>query len=51
MFSPLSGDLPIAYLIPVDRYGKGVYQEEPSILAPGCLEGLTEAIAARIGEV
>ena len=29
-------------------YGLGLYQEEPSILAPGCLEALTGAVAARI---
>jgi hypothetical protein len=48
--SPLAGGLQIAYLLPRDRYGKGLYQEEPSILAPGCLELLTDAIAARISE-
>lgn len=48
LISPVSGDLQIAYLLPKDRYGKGLYQEEPSILGPGCLEGLTEAISERI---
>jgi hypothetical protein len=48
VFSPLAGDMPIAYLLPADRYGKGLYQEEPSCLAPGCLEALAEAIAARV---
>jgi hypothetical protein len=43
--------LQVAYLLPTDRYGRGLYQEEPSILAPGCLEGLAEALAARIEEV
>ena len=46
--SPLSGDMHVAYLLPKDRYGLGLYQEEPSILAPGCLEGLINAIAERI---
>lgn len=46
--SPLSGDMHVAYLLPRDRYGLGLYQEEPSILAPGCLEGLIDAIAERI---
>ena len=46
--SPLAGDFQIAYLLPADRYGKGLYQEEPSILAPGCLEILIEAVAERI---
>jgi hypothetical protein len=48
LFSPLSGALQVAYLLPADRYGKGLYQEEPSIMAPGCLEQLTEAISGRI---
>jgi hypothetical protein len=51
MFSPLVGVMNIAYLLPEDRYGKGLYQEEPSILAQGCLEILTEAVAERIQEV
>lgn len=42
----LAGELSIAYLLPADRYGQGLYQEEPSILAPGCLETLIDAIAA-----
>jgi hypothetical protein len=46
--SPVSGDLQVAYLLPKDRYGKGLYQEEPSILAQGCLEGLIEAIGERV---
>ena len=48
LFSPLVGDMQVAYLLPSDRYGKGLYQEEPSSLGPGCLEALIEAIAARI---
>jgi hypothetical protein len=48
ILSPLAGDFQIAYLLPADRYGKGLYQEEPSILAPGCLEILIEAISERI---
>ena len=48
LLSPVSGDLQVAYLLPADRYGKGLYQEEPSILAQGCLEGLIEAITARV---
>jgi hypothetical protein len=31
-----------------DSYGKGLYQEQPSILAAGCLETLIDAIADRI---
>lgn len=48
LLTPLSGDFQVAYLLPQDRYGLGLYQEEPSILAPGCLEILIEAIAERI---
>jgi hypothetical protein len=46
--SPLDGDMQVAYLLPADRYGRGLYQEEPSSLGPGCLETLIDAIAARI---
>ncbi len=48
LVSPLAGEFQAAYLLPTDRYGKGLYQEEPSILAPGCLEILIEAIAEQI---
>lgn len=51
LFSPVSGDLRVAYLLPEDRYGLGLYQEEPSILAPGCLEALTETLAEWITEM
>ena len=43
--SPLASDLAVAYLLPRDHYGKGLYQEEPSSLGPGCLERLTRAVA------
>lgn len=48
LVSPLAGMLHIAYLLPRDRYGRGLYQEEPSILAPGCLEALADAIASQV---
>ncbi|MCB0183803.1 MAG: hypothetical protein KDE31_06045, partial [Caldilineaceae bacterium] len=51
LFSPLAHDFQVAYLLPSDRYGRGLYQEEPSILAQGCLEILIEAIAERIMEL
>ena len=51
LLSPLSGDHSVAYLLQKDCYGKGLYQEEPSILAPGCLEKLIEAVASRIAEL
>lgn len=40
----LAGELAITYLLTADRYGKGLYQEEPSVLAPGSLEEVTEAV-------
>lgn len=46
--SPLAGMLHIAYLLPRDRYGRSLYQEEPSILAPGCLEALADATPAQV---
>ncbi len=48
LLTPIAGDTPIAYLLPRDRYGKGLYQEEPSSLAPGCLETLIERVATAI---
>jgi hypothetical protein len=51
LVSPLAGDMPVAYLLPRERYGQGLYQEEPSILAAGCLELLIEAIAVEIERV
>ncbi len=51
VFSPVAGALQVAYLLPKDRYGLGLYQEEPSILASGCLEALTETLAEWIAEL
>jgi hypothetical protein len=48
VFSPLVGVMNIGYLLLEDRYGKGLYQEEPSVLAKGCLEKLVEAVAEKI---
>ena len=48
LFSPLDGGQSAAYLLPTNRYGKGLYQEEPSSLAPGCLEMLIDAMTTRI---
>jgi hypothetical protein len=47
----LDTGLQVAYLLPEDRYGKGLYQEEPSPLAQGCLEGLLEAITEQIERI
>ena len=46
--SPLAGNLQAAYLLPHDDYGKGLYQEEPSLPAPGCLEELCNSLTSRI---
>ena len=51
LFSPLASGTYVAYLLKADRYGKGLYQEEPSPLAPGCLETLTDAVAEQIRKV
>jgi hypothetical protein len=48
LVGPVSGDPPVAYLLPRDRYGKGLYQEEPSILAPGGLEQVIDSITEQI---
>jgi len=51
LVTPLAAPMNIAYLLPRDRYGAGLYQEEPSILAAGCLEQLIEAVAQRIEQL
>lgn len=51
LVSPLGGDPQASYILPVDRYGKGLYQEEASILGPGGMEMLIEAISARITDL
>lgn len=44
VFSVLAGENAISYMLKADRYGRGLYQEEPSVLAPGCLEQVTAAV-------
>ena len=51
MISSLGGDTQVAYLLKREDYGKGLYQEEPSSLARGCLEMLADEIARKIEEV
>lgn len=51
IFTVLAGELSVAYLLTAESYGKGLYQEEPSILAAGCLEKLTEAVKESIEEL
>jgi hypothetical protein len=51
IFTVLAGELSVAYLLTAESYGKGLYQEEPSILAAGCLEKLAEAMQESIEEL
>lgn len=44
----MASNMGVAYLLPEDRYGMGLYQEEPSTLDQGCLEQLFEAVRADI---
>jgi len=48
VINPVAGDSQFAYLLPKDRHGIGLYQEEPSSLAAGCLEVLTDAMTKAI---
>jgi len=47
LYSPLADGVQVGYLLPEGEYGKGLYQEEPSILAKGCLESLRDALVSR----
>jgi hypothetical protein len=51
VFSPLVGPMNVGYLLVEEGYGKGLYQEEPSVLAKGCLETLIESVAQKIADV
>jgi hypothetical protein len=51
LVSPIAGEHGAAYLLAADSYGKGLYQEEPSILAKGCLELLIESISQQIAQM
>jgi hypothetical protein len=48
LVTPLTNDSDASYLPPRELYGRGIYQEEIAILAPGCLEAVTEKTARRI---
>lgn len=48
VISPRGRGSLIGYLLPRERYGLGLYQEEASISAPGCLERLIDAVAEQI---
>jgi hypothetical protein len=47
----LAGESAISYMLKADRYGKGLYQEEPSVLAPGCLEQVTASVIQTMQEL
>jgi len=51
VFSPLVGPMNVGYLLEADCYGKGLYQEQPSVLAKGCLEKLIEAVSEKIVDI
>ncbi len=37
-----------AYLPTRETYGRGIYQEQVAVLAPGCLEAVIEAVALQL---
>jgi hypothetical protein len=41
----------LGYLSPEETYGTGLYQEQQSPFAPGCLEQTIEAAASALEEV
>jgi len=49
--SGLEGQTFINYLLEEESYGKGLYQEEPAVLAKGCLEIVIEKISEKINEL
>jgi hypothetical protein len=51
LVSPLAGDYPASYILPIDRFGLGLYQEQPSSMAPGNLELLIDTVSRRIAEL
>ena len=51
LYSPLVDGIQMGYLLPRSEYGRGLYQEEPSPLASGCLELLFDALVRRTEEV
>ena len=51
LVSPLSKGALGAYVMPRDKYGIGLYQEEATTLAPGTLENLIDAVAATVPDV
>jgi hypothetical protein len=48
VITTLTNGADATYLPPRELYGKGIYQEEIALLAPGCLEAITEGISQRI---
>ncbi len=48
LVSPLCLGALAAYVLPRDKYGLGLYPEEATVLAPGALEDLIDAVAATV---
>lgn len=48
LVSPLDGPAEVGYLLTAEKYGQGLYQEEPSLPGAGSLEVLGGALAARL---
>lgn len=46
--STIAMDWSIAYLPPAELYGRGIYQEQVALAAPGSLEQVIEAIAGQL---
>jgi hypothetical protein len=46
--STLTGDWQPGYVPEASSYGRGIYQDTISPLAPGCLEGLIEQVGRRL---
>lgn len=51
LYSPLAGGVQTGYLLPQSEYGKGIYQEEPSVLDAGCFEKLRETLFQHTSEL
>ncbi|MDA0710076.1 MAG: neutral/alkaline non-lysosomal ceramidase N-terminal domain-containing protein [bacterium] len=51
VFTPLTGPMNVGYLLSEACYGQGRYQEQPSVLAKGCLELLLAAVGEKIASI
>ncbi|WP_397568723.1 neutral/alkaline non-lysosomal ceramidase N-terminal domain-containing protein [Schlesneria sp. T3-172] len=48
LYSPLADGVEVGYLLPEGEYGKGLYQEEPTILPRGSLEVLRDTLIQKV---